>query len=203
MEKILIATHNPAKLTELKEGCRPLIKKGINLVSLLDLKIDDEPEETGKTFEENAKLKAKYFFERAKMPTISDDGGLTINCLNGEPGIRSRRWIGDEATDEQRIVYTLSRLQGVAFQDRTAYLNVCLCFYDGKDFIYVEEKVKGYISDRPSRKRIEGYPYRSLFIVEKFGKYYDELTKEEHRQINHRLKAIGRLVEKIPLRLLK
>ena len=210
MKTILIATHNQAKLSELKLGLENLEKLGIKIVSLNDLKIKDKPLETGKTFQENAEIKARFYGDLTKYPTISDDGGLVIPYLNNGPGVKSRRWLGYEATDEELINYTLVHLKGVTRTDRIAYLETCICFYlpassnpqgsrnpEGPVMICEQEKIKGYIAKKPSPRRIEGFPYRALFIVSKFNKYYDDLTEKEHEEINHRLIALKRLVKRI------
>ncbi len=199
MKKLLLATTNQAKLHELQLGTKALEKYGVPVVSLADLNIDDEPEETGKTFEENAVIKAKFYAGLTGLPTIADDGGLIIPHLNNEPGIKSRRWLGYDATDEELIQHTLSRLHDVNPTDKTAYLQTCLCFYEpvSRKTFCEEEKIKGLIAKRPSGRATHGYPYRALFIVQQFNKYYDELTDSEHLKINHRLKALKRLVEKV------
>lgn len=199
LKALLLATHNQAKLEELKIGIKPLIKKGVKIVALSDLNIKKNPKETGKNFEENAKLKAKFYGDLTGYPTIADDGGLIIPFLNNEPGVKSRRWLGYEANDEELIIYTLQRLKGLPKEKRTAYLQVCLCFYNPKTkkAIYEQEKIKGYIAQKPSGKATNGYPFRALFIFDKYNKYYDELTKEEHLQINHRLKALRGLVDRL------
>ena len=217
MKKILIATHNKAKLEELKFGLKNLKKLGVRIVSLNDLRIQKKPKETGKTFQENAGLKARFYGELTKLPTIADDGGLMIPYLNNEPGVKSRRWLGYEATDEKLINYTLVHLKGVQKANRTAYLKTCICFYfptihpqggmnytkfvpvhpAGGIVICEDEKIKGYIAEKPSLRRINGYPFRALFKVAKFNKYYDELIDEEHQQVNHRLIALKRLVKRV------
>ncbi|MEM2772316.1 MAG: non-canonical purine NTP pyrophosphatase [Candidatus Pacearchaeota archaeon] len=195
--KILIATHNKAKLEEIKWGLSDL--RNIEILSLEDFKIFESPEEDGETFRDNAYKKAKFYSEIAKIPTIADDGGLIIPYLNGEPGVKSRRWLGYEASDEELINHTLKKLKNVSGEERLAYLQTCVCFYDPHKEILIleEEKIEGYIAYEPSKKRIAGYPFRSLFIVKEFNKYYDELSEEEHFKINHRLQALSRLKEKI------
>jgi XTP/dITP diphosphohydrolase len=197
--KILLATHNPAKLTELTKAFTPLPESQITLISLKDLHIDLEPAETGKTFEDNSLLKAKYYAKITNLPTIGDDGGIAIGHLNGEPGVKSKRWLGRDATDEELIDYTLSQLQGVPRKMRGASMVLTLTFFDpATGTVLTEtESIKGHIAESPSPRRTHGFPFRSLFIVDAYGKFYDELTLEEHAKINHRMKAAARLSTKL------
>ena len=205
IKQILLATTNKAKLEELMLGTKPLINLGIEIITLKDLKIPQGPEETGKTFEENSKLKAQFYGNLTGLPTIADDGGLLIPYLNNEPGVKSSRWLGREATDQELIDYTLLRLQKTKNTDRIAYLQTCLCFFSPKDeqLIFETEKIKGQIAQKSSDRPTHGYPYRALFIVEQYQKYYDELTETEHQEINHRIKALNRLIRKISNTLIK
>ncbi|MCL4374415.1 hypothetical protein M1523_00985 [Patescibacteria group bacterium] len=199
MKTLLLATTNQAKLGELSMGVRDMFAGSVKIATLRQLGIKQEPEETGRTFRDNARIKAKYYGEITKLPTIADDGGLLIPYLNNEPGVKSRRWLGHEAGDRELINHTLKHLRGVTWADRTAYLQTSLCFYHpqtGK-LSYETEKIKGHIARKPSGRATDGYPYRALFIVAAFDKYYDELTDKEHFQINHRLKALQRLLKKI------
>lgn len=199
MKKILIATHNKAKLGEIMLGIKPLQKKGWIIYSLDDLHIQKDPEETGKTFEENAELKAKYYANISRIPTIADDGGLMIDYLHGEPGVKSKRWMGYETTDENLIQFTLQNLANIPNDKRTAYLKTCLCYHNPLTKITLKEseQIKGYIAEKQSGRPTHGYPFRALFVVDEFNKYYDELTDKEHQQINHRIKALTRLIHKI------
>jgi XTP/dITP diphosphohydrolase len=194
--KILIGSHNQGKINEIKSALERL-KQELEILSLKDFYIDESPEETGSTFLENAVLKAKFYFEKINIPTIADDGGLLISYLNNEPGVKSRLWLGYEVSDEELINYTLERMKEAKDKERVAFLETCVCYYDGENLIWEQEKIKGYIAEKPSKNRIRGYPFRSLFIVEKFSKYYDELTEKEHLMINHRIKALKRLIDKI------
>lgn len=199
IKQLLIATHNKAKLGELMMGVKKLSDQGVKILSLNDLKITEDPEETGKTFEENAILKATFYGKLTGIPTIADDGGLMIPYLNNEPGVKSKRWMGRDASDEELINYALLHLRGVIGVDRTAYLQTCLCYYDPnlEEKITRVERIKGHIAEEPSGNPTHGYPYRALFIVDEFNKYYDELTDSEHHKINHRLIALHWIVEKI------
>ncbi len=205
MKKLLLATTNQAKLKELKSGCKKLEKYGVKILTLDDLLIIKDVEETGETFKENAFIKACFYGKLTNIPTIADDGGLLISILNGEPGVKSKRWLGRDASDNELIKYTLKRLKGLENKKRTAYLQTCICFFnpENKKTIYEEENIKGYITEKPTKNFIKGFPYRALFIVNKFNKYYDELTNKENAQINHRLIALKKLILKVKPYLLK
>lgn len=205
MKRLLLATHNKAKLEELKLGVKELVKNGVKILTLNDVGVEQHPQENGQTFCDNAKIKARFFAYLTGLPTIADDGGLIIPYLNNEPGVKSRRWLGYEATDEELINHTLLHLRGVKKANRTAYLQTCLCFfYPKSNRLFCEaEKIEGAVAEKPSGKVTEGYPFRALFVVDKFNKYYDKLTEKEHKEINHRLIALKRLIKKIKPYLLK
>ncbi|MDP1721784.1 MAG: non-canonical purine NTP pyrophosphatase [Candidatus Gottesmanbacteria bacterium] len=195
MKKLLIATTNPGKLAEIKRFLGDL---PVKLVSLSDVGILDIVEETGKTFEENAILKAKYYCQKSGLPTLADDGGFEIDALGGQPGVKSHRWIhGDrEDTDEELIAYTLEKLKGLPQAERGAQLRLVLAlvFPDGRQYT-VEEKTRGVVAEKPSEHRTIGFPYRSLLFLPEINKYYDHdlLTPEETEQFNHRKRALDRL----------
>lgn len=203
MKRLLLATHNPAKLEELKIGLKKLEKHNITLLSLNDVRVEKEPVETGSTFQENSELKARFYSNLTDLPTIADDGGLIIPYLNNAPGVKSKRWPGYESSDQELIDYTLLHLRGVKQSNRTAYLETCITFYSpklhsgGETVFFEQEKIKGYIAEKPSNKATNGYPFRALFIVDEFNKYYDELTEKEHNKINHRYVALKKLTKRI------
>jgi XTP/dITP diphosphohydrolase len=192
--QLLIATHNPAKIKELSDGVHEVLPE-IDIKTLEDVHISEDPEETGKTFEENALLKAKYYAQKSGLPTLADDGGIMIDALNGEPGVMSKRWLGRDATDQELIDYCLERMRGVAAGKRTARFNVVLCFFDPSinKTIIVTESIEGAIAEKQTDNWPPGFCYRAVFIVYKFRKFYGELSPAEHDQINHRLIAIRRL----------
>jgi XTP/dITP diphosphohydrolase len=195
MKKLLIATSNPGKLKEIRTNLSDL---SVELVGLADIGITDKPEETGKTFEENAILKAKYYAKLSGMPTIGDDGGFEIDALNGEPGVKSHRWIhGDrEDQDEELIAYTFKKMKDVPKDLRGAQLRAALAFVmpNGK-VVTAEASTRGVIPDVPSVLQSEGFPYRSILFLPSINKYYNEheLTSEENEVYNHRKIALGKL----------
>lgn len=203
MNKLLIATTNPGKLGEIREFLKDL---PLTLVGLSDIGITDAPEETGISFQENAILKAKFYAEKSKLPTLADDGGLEIDALHGEPGVKSHRWIHEdrEDADEELITYALDRMKDVADDKRGAQLRLVLALVmpDGEVFT-AEEKVRGIIPKKPSDSRHKGFPYRSLLYLPEINKYYnhDELTVTETETYNHRKKALEILKPILKLKL--
>lgn len=201
MKQLLLATSNPGKLAEMRQGLLNLLNKGWQLLSLANLKITKEPKETGQTFLENAKLKALYYAQHSGLAVIADDGGFVIPYLNGEPGVHSARWLGENSSEDDLIKHTLKKLENAHYKQRQAYLELVLCFYDPqkKLLLFENEKIKGLVAKKPSLKRVVGFPYRALLKVEPFAKYYDELSPQEHFQVNHRLKALKKLEQKLDL----
>lgn len=195
MKKILIATRNPGKLFEITKFLSDL---PIQTISLSDLEIKENVEETGKTYRENSVKKARFYAKLSGLPTVADDGGIEIDALGGGPGPRSRRFFGKngkEATDEEiieemkKLVKALPQNKlGAAFKDV-----ITLALPTGETFS-VNGQVKGVLKD-PYLKLLHGYPYRSFFYLPKIKKYYheSELTEDEERKYNHRYKAINKL----------
>ena len=211
MKKLLIATTNPGKLTEIK---RFLSDVSVELVSLKDMGIMDAPAETGISFEENAILKAKYYAKESGLATLADDGGFEIDALNGEPGVKSHRWAhGDrESTDEELIQYTMDRMKDLPDEKRGAQLRLVLAFVlpsglpaQAGDVFTSSEKVRGIVPKKPSDVRVPGFPYRSLLFLPEINKFYnhDELTATETETYNHRKKALEILKPIIKEKLLK
>src|SRR5688572_21376607 len=131
MKQLLIATTNPGKLREMRE----FIGSHFELLSLNDLPGAPEVEEVGKTFEENALLKARAYFAWSRIPVLAEDGGLEIEVLNGQPGVLSRRWplAGEqppyrEKTDEELINLALTKLKGMPPSRREAQLRVAAAY---------------------------------------------------------------------------
>src|SRR3989338_653093 len=150
--RLLIATKNPGKAREITEFLGNSAGRRIETVSLKDLSNAPDVEEIGKTFEENAILKAKKYFEWSGIPTVADDSGLEIDYLNGEPGIKSRRWLGYEMTDRQMIDTALKKLKGVPIERRTAHLVAIGAYYDGKNTIIEKGSTDGRITEEQKVK---------------------------------------------------
>jgi len=193
--KLLIATTNSGKLGEIKKYLSDL---PLELVSLNDLGIKETVREDGKTFKENAILKAKFYCQKSGLPTLADDGGFEIDALGGEPGVKSHRWIhGDrENTDEELIQYTIERMKGLPRARRGAQLRLvmALALPDGRIFTK-EAKVSGIVPLKPSQVRHAGFPFRSILFLPQINKYYDheQMTEEESISYNHRRRALEQI----------
>ena len=187
MAKLLIATTNPGKVLEYRVILKNL---PIELVTLKDLNIKNNIEEDGKSFEENAIRKVKFYSELTKLPTIAEDSGLEIDYLGGEPGINSRRWPGYEASDEELIQITLDKLKGVPQNQRGAQLRVVIALAINNDIKTFEGVIRGLITEKPIAKIIPGYPFRTLFYIPGINKVLGELTMEEEAEIAHRKQAL-------------
>ncbi len=193
MIKLLIATTNPGKLREYKELLKGLALK---LVSPKDLRIKKKPKEGGKTFQENAIKKAKFYSKMTGLVALADDSGLEIDYLKGEPGVKSRRWPGKEASDQELIDYTLKKLKGVPWSKRGAQFRVVLALaIPGKKVLTFEGKKRGIILVKPRGKLIPGYPFRSIFYLPKYGKSFNEISFKEEIKIGHRRKPIKKMIK--------
>ena len=165
MKKLLIATTNQGKILEYREIFKDFAIQ-IELITLKDLNIEANVEEDGETFRENAIKKAEFYSGLSKLPTLSDDAGLEIDYLNGEPGVHSRRWPGYRATDEELMNLALEKLKGVPKEKRGAQLRAVVGLsFPGEEKIYTFEGIlRGHIAEKPFQKTLAGYPFRSIFI---------------------------------------
>ena len=193
MKKLLIATTNVGKLKEISNFLKDL---PLEIVSLHDVGISDDIEETGKTYEENSQLKALFYAKKSGLPSISDDGGLELEFFGGAPGLKSRRWLGKDSKEEDIINHMMQVAKELPDDKRGAYFKtvITLALPNGKVWSVTGE-IKGIIAEKPYLKLLKGYPYRSFFYLPKLNKYYheSELSIDEQKLYNHRYVAISRL----------
>lgn len=188
----ILATNNMKKLAEMQRILSPL---GINVVTAKMLGTTlEEVEEDGKTFEDNAKLKAVAACKQMNMPAIADDSGLCVDYLDGAPGIFSARFAGEHGNDEKNNDLLLEKLDGVALEKRGAHYVCAICceFPDGKEII-VRGECYGVIGFE--RDGNEGFGYDPLFLVN--GKSFGRYTAEEKDKISHRGKALRLLTKEL------
>lgn len=189
IKELVIATHNQGKLQEFKELMKDL---PIQLKCLADFEKMEEPEETGKTFAANAKLKASYYAKKTGMVCIADDSGLEVQALEGAPGVRSARYAGEEATDEENNQLLLHNMK---FQvKRTCRFRCALAVVqpDGKVLYETDGSCEGMLLHEPLGT--EGFGYDPLFWSTELHKGMGEATMQGKNKISHRGKAIRKLV---------
>ena len=191
ISKLLIGTNNSGKLREIRE----LLPKKIVSVSPLDFKIKS-PTENGKTFKENAIIKAKYFSKKTNLICISDDSGLEIDLLNGAPGIFSARWAGKKQNFKLAIKKVFTRLKKKDKNWKKKKVKarfVCalsICYID-KVLKTVSGKVEGYISSKAKGKN--GFGYDPIFIPKKRNKTFAEINPSLKYKIDHRYNAFKKI----------
>ncbi len=195
-EVLVIATSNPGKAKEIQEVLKDL---PLEIKTLKDFPQITPPEEAGKTFFENALLKAKYYAEKTGCLCLADDSGLEVEALGGAPGIYSSRYAGEDATDEENNKKLLKELEGVPLEKRRARF-VCVivvCYPDGK-YIKSEGIWEGRIALEP--RGSFGFGYDPLFLVSEYNyqKTAAELKPEEKNKISHRGKALNQLKKILP-----
>lgn len=184
----ILATNNMKKLAEMQRILSPL---GINVVTAKMIGIElPEVEENGKTFEDNAEIKASSACEITKMPSIADDSGLCVDYLDGAPGIYSARFSGEHGNDEKNNDLLLEKLKGVPMEKRTAYYvcAICCIFPDGRRIV-VRGECHGHIGFE--RDGHEGFGYDPLFLIN--GKSFGRYTADEKDKISHRGNALRKL----------
>jgi XTP/dITP diphosphohydrolase len=191
MKGLLIATRNPGKLKEISNFLSDL---RIKIVSLAEINITEEVEEIGKTYRENSQLKALFFAKKSGLPTIADDGGIEIEVFHGAPGIKSKRWLGKNSTEQDIINHMIKIAKNLSNRKAKFKTVISFALPNGKVWS-VSGEVEGIIAKNPYLKALKGYPYRSFFYLPKLKKYYheDQLTFNEQKEYNHRYKAIQKL----------
>lgn len=186
-EKIIFASQNKGKIVEVKQILNGL---KIELLSLLDFENIPEIIENGKTFEENAKIKAVRTNEKFNLPSIGDDSGLVVEQLNGEPGIYSARYSGENATDEKNNKKLINELKNFDEPHRAKF--VCTAVYfDGKNYLKADGELRGRIIKQPKGKK--GFGYDPHFIPDSYSKTTAEMNLDEKNKISHRAKAFNQL----------
>lgn len=188
MNKVLIATRNKGKLEEIKEV---LDSVPCEFLSLVDLGIDGEVEENGETFEENAFLKAEFFYQKAHMPVIAEDSGILVDFLPGELGVKTRRWgKGENAEDDEWVDYFLERMLEAVPEERGARFVCCSVFFDGKEKKIFNGKTEGFITKELEAPIKAGLPLSSCFRPKGYEKVYSALSKDQKNELSHRGKAL-------------
>ena len=194
----VIATENEHKLKEIGDILKNF---HLGILSIKDVGLEGlEIIEDGKTFKENALIKAKAVMEKTGRLTIADDSGLEVDILDNQPGIHSARFAGENATDYENNKKLLKLLEGIPLHDRTArFVCVMVAVFPNGDIVVSRGECPGIISFEP--KGESGFGYDPLFIVKECNKTFAEMGEEEKNKVSHRAVALEDLKEKLKTRL--
>ncbi|MFW6056285.1 MAG: RdgB/HAM1 family non-canonical purine NTP pyrophosphatase, partial [Chloroflexota bacterium] len=172
--KLLIASANAGKVAEYRS-----LLSGVecDLVSMIDAGIANDIEETGNTYEENARIKAVTCAERSGLVTLADDSGLEVDALGGEPGLYSARYAGDDASDEERVSYLLSKMANIPSERRAArFVCVIAIAVSGEDVTFCRGECHGRIVEEP--RGTLGFGYDPAFYMPELGRTVAELPPD-------------------------
>ncbi len=196
--KIFIASSNLGKIREM----RAILKdQHLQLLSILD--VDElnklriqipsgfDVEETGKTFKDNALLKAQAYAQLTNLPTIADDSGLEVEVLDGFPSVNSNRWF--EGSTHERNLALLEKLRNKKNRQARFYSVICFFNPQTRTTEFFEGEIKGHIALEPKGNKIEGFGYDPIFIPEGFTQTFSELGAEFKNTISHRRQALIKL----------
>jgi len=190
--QLLIGTNNDGKVIEIRQVLNGL---PVSIVLPADLKIQTAPVESGDTFEENALLKARYFFQKSKLPTLADDSGIIVEALADELGIHTRRWgAGPQASDEEWIEHFLERMKKE--KNKRARFVCALAYIDAAGITYTFEGVcEGIITPRLEADYLPGLPISACFRPDGFDRVYSTMTIEQKNSTSHRGRAVHKLAD--------
>ena len=197
--KVIAATGNKNKLKEFGE-IFSFFFFDVEMKSAADCGIFEFPEETEKTFIGNAFIKAQYIYDNVNKDSetivLADDSGLTVDALDGAPGVFSARYAGEDATDDDRINKLLGELDGVAENDRTAAFvcSIAVILPDGTKL-----NTDGFLRGRIAfeKKGSNGFGYDPIMYVPEFDKTVAELSSEQKNEISHRGEALRLMADKL------
>lgn len=185
--QILFATSNQNKANEI----RRMLPSNIELLTLADIEISEDIPETSPTIEGNAKQKANYVTSHYKLNCFADDTGLEIEALNGEPGVRSARYAGEERSDEANMQLVLDKLS--TLENRSARFKTVIALNINDDQYLFEGIVNGTI--RHTKSGTNGFGYDPIFEPENCGKTFAEMSMDEKNGYSHRARAIKKMID--------
>lgn len=191
MRDLLLASQNAGKLAEMRQLVAGL---PFRVLAPKDVGIEDAPEETGASFAENAALKARHYANRSGLLAVADDSGISVDALNGAPGLFSSRFGGEGASDADRNRLLLAKLAGLPPEKRGARFTSCVALARNDEILFqATETVEGRIADEP--RGPNGFGYDPIFFYPPFGKTFGEVPREQKDRVSHRGKAFARLRE--------
>ena len=185
IDKIIVASHNAGKIAEIKSLLEPM---NIEVLSASDLDLPDV-EETGTTFEENARLKADEICKIVGLPCLADDSGLCVDALGGRPGVYSARYAPNRDFDKAMDML-IAEIKETSSDDWSAHFSCVLAFaIPKKETVVFEGKVEGKII--PQKEGTNGFGFDPIFVPNGFDKTFANFTKEEKAKVSHRGRAFS------------
>ena len=182
MHSIIIASRNRGKVREIK---KILYLDGVTFRDLREVGFDEPIEETGSSFDENALIKARAVYRRYRSWVVADDSGLVVPFLKGEPGVRSARYGGAGADDQENNRILLEKMRNTTGEGRKARFVCVAIFYCGEGLcLRTEGRVEGYVATEPQGDN--GFGYDPLFYLPDLGKTMAQLSDNEKNSISHR-----------------
>ena len=188
MRQILFFSNNKNKVIEIKK----IFKKfNLKLLSLSDVGIDDEPEESGQNFEENAKIKSDYGFSKTGIPCFADDSGICIEALNWKPGVLSKRFLNNFKSNDACFDNIIKSVKKNSKQNACFKTSISLTIKNNQNIIF-NGKIDGKISAQAKGRF--GFGYDPIFIPINYSKTLAELNTKEKNEISHRSIAVTKLI---------
>ncbi len=188
MKRLIIASGNKNKVREIRE----ILGGVFDVVSMKEAGVELTLEETGETFEQNARIKAKALYDVMKEPVLADDSGLCVDALGGAPGVYSARYAGEPCVDENNNKKLLKAMEGV--EDRKARFVCAMAYYNGEDDNFtVRGEVSGRILASPSGGK--GFGYDPLFFCDEIDLSFGTATSEQKNKVSHRARALNKMAE--------
>tara|TARA_B100000700_G_scaffold305855_1_gene380409 strand:- start:234 stop:827 length:594 start_codon:yes stop_codon:yes gene_type:complete len=192
MKKIVIASANNHKVSEISIKIQPFFDQ---ILSLADFPEIGEIIEDGNTIEENSFIKSRTAFELTKIASVADDTILEVDALNGDPGLFTARYAGEDATYEENMTKLLEKLDGIEDSARTARFRTIISYVNGEDDFHVEGIIEGKILN--NRVGNNGFGYDPIFYSTEFNLSLAEMDSDLKNRISHRGLAIEKFVSKI------
>lgn len=185
MHKLILATNNEHKLSEIRE----MLPEHFDIASLADLRLSQAIPETSDTIEGNAVQKANFIFAQTNQPTIADDSALEIKALGGDPGVYSARYAGEHCSDEDNMQKVLSQLIGE--DNRQARFRTVIAYVDGEQTRLFEGVIEGVITREKMGKN--GFGYDPIFRPEGMNKTFAQISSASKNEMSHRRRALNKL----------
>lgn len=193
-DRLVIASNNKGKIAELTHLLKPL---GLTPVAQGELGVG-ETEEPAVTFVENAILKARHAARVTGLPALADDSGLAVDALGGQPGVRSARYAGESASDEDNVCALLAAMEDIPKKQRTAQFHCVLVYLrhaDDPTPVICHGRWPGRILEQPRGEG--GFGYDPVFLVPETGTSAAELSRDDKSRISHRGRALAQLLEQL------